>query len=53
MEDQNNNPEIPIDNEIESFHQYVEKNDRCILSAKFGDGKTYFLSKFADRNKNV
>lgn len=49
MEDKETDPKIPIDKEIDDFHQYVEENDRCILSAKFGDGKTYFLSKFADK----
>lgn len=28
------------------FKQYIEIDNRCILSAKFGDGKSYFLSKF-------
>lgn len=28
------------------FKQYLEIDNRCILSAKFGDGKSYFLSKF-------
>ena len=28
------------------FRQYIEIDNRCILSAKFGDGKSYFLSQF-------
>ena len=30
---------------IEEFAQYLNSSDRIILSAKFGDGKTYFLNK--------
>jgi len=36
---------ISINNEIYDFNQYLENNNRCILSAKFGDGKTYFLEQ--------
>jgi hypothetical protein len=42
---------IPIKDEIDTFHQIVENNDRCILSAKFGDGKTYFLQQFQEYYK--
>ncbi len=30
---------------IEEFTQYLNSSDRIILSAKFGDGKTYFLNE--------
>ncbi len=30
---------------IEEFAQYLNSSDRIILSAKFGDGKTYFLNE--------
>lgn len=30
---------------IEEFVQYLDSSDRIILSAKFGDGKTYFLNE--------
>ena len=38
--------EIPIDREIEEFKIHLEDNPRVIFSAKFGDGKTYFLNRF-------
>lgn len=38
--------EIPIDNKIDEFGFHLKSHPRTILSAKFGDGKTYFLSKF-------
>lgn len=38
--------EIPIDNEIEEFRHHLDIHDRTILSARFGEGKSYFLSKF-------
>lgn len=37
---------IPIDNELKYFKKYLDSNDRCIFSARFGDGKSYFLSRF-------
>lgn len=40
--------EIPIDNEIEEFRYHLDTHDRTILSARFGDGKSYFLSKFVN-----
>ena len=38
--------EIPIDEQINDFYNHLSYNDRIIFSAKFGDGKTYFLNKF-------
>ena len=38
--------EIPVDGAIERFHEHLNTHDRTILSAKFGDGKSYFLQKF-------
>ena len=32
---------IDISGNLKNFAQYLEKTDRIILSAKFGDGKTY------------
>lgn len=43
---------IPIDHAIESFHIHLNYNDRVIFSAKFGDGKTYFLNQFKKKYKN-
>ena len=37
---------IPIDEAITSFDRYFQNNCRCILSAPFGEGKSYFLSRF-------
>ena len=38
---------IPIDTEITQFLLHLRTHPRTILSAKFGDGKSYFLDKFA------
>ncbi|MEQ3278054.1 hypothetical protein [Bacteroides thetaiotaomicron] len=37
---------IPIEPYLKDFKQYLDANSRCILSAKFGDGKSYFISRF-------
>jgi len=37
--------EIDLKDKIDDFSQYLETTDRIILSAKFGDGKTYFLNQ--------
>ena len=36
---------INISGKLNDFSQYLETTDRIILSAKFGDGKTYLLNK--------
>lgn len=36
----------PLDEEITSFMRYFGENNRCILSAPFGEGKSYFLNEF-------
>ena len=38
--------EIDISQKIADFKQVFEIESRMILSAKFGDGKSYFLNKF-------
>ncbi len=38
--------EIPMDRAIQDFYYHLKSHPRTILSAKFGDGKTYFLNKF-------
>ncbi|MBP1618286.1 MAG: hypothetical protein H6Q14_2113 [Bacteroidetes bacterium] len=43
---------IPIDSQLRDFRNYLNANKRCILSARFGDGKSYFLSKFIEENKS-
>lgn len=37
--------EIDLREKIDDFTQYLATTDRIILSAKFGDGKTYFLNQ--------
>ena len=39
---------IPIDDAIEAFRQHLDAHDRTILSARFGDGKSFFLSHFVE-----
>lgn len=38
---------IPVDNAIHNFRLHLQSHPRTILSAKFGDGKTFFLNEFA------
>lgn len=40
---------IPIDSEISKFSQYLNNNVRGILSARFGDGKSFFLNEIKER----
>ena len=37
---------IDISNNINDFRQVFESESRIIFSAKFGDGKSYFLNEF-------
>ena len=39
-------PIIPIDNRIAAFTNHLYSHPRTILSARYGDGKSFFLSKF-------
>ena len=41
--------EISIDKELKEFKNHLSINERTIFSAKFGDGKTYFLNKFKEK----
>ena len=42
---------IPIEEKIKEFRNHLDSHDRTILSARFGDGKSYFLSRFmSDRD---
>ena len=43
---------IPIDDAIEAFRHHIDAHDRTILSARFGDGKSFFLSHFME-NEDV
>lgn len=40
---------IDITKELIAFKKHLKNNERVILSAKFGDGKTYFLDEFKER----
>lgn len=42
---------IPIDNAIIDFKNHLLSHPRTIFSAKYGDGKTYFLSQFIISSK--
>lgn len=37
---------INISGELAKFHEHLKRNPRTILSAKFGDGKTFFLNEY-------
>ena len=39
---------IPIDDAIEDFRHHIDAHDRTILSARYGDGKSFFLSHFME-----
>lgn len=39
---------IPIDSYIENFKTHLRSHPRTIFSAKFGDGKSYFLNKIQE-----
>lgn len=42
---------IPIEDKIKDFAQYLQSTDRIILSAKFGDGKTYLLNQIRNSSE--
>ncbi|MFA6200528.1 MAG: hypothetical protein WC679_09010 [Bacteroidales bacterium] len=39
-------PFIPIDDQLNKFNTLLKNNNRLFFSAKFGDGKTTFLNEF-------
>lgn len=41
---------IPINHRINDFKNHLHSHPRTLLSAKFGDGKSYFLNKFFSDN---
>ncbi|MFV0586902.1 hypothetical protein [Bacteroides reticulotermitis] len=43
---------IDITESLVEFREHIDLNNRAILSAKFGDGKTYFLDKFKKKYKD-
>ena len=42
---------INITHELKRFHQHLAQNPQTILSAKFGDGKTYFLNEYIQQHE--
>jgi hypothetical protein len=42
---------ISIEDKINDFKAYLGANDRAILSARFGDGKSTFLKEFAEKSE--
>lgn len=44
---------IEIGSEVHRFIQHLRDNKRIIFSAKFGDGKTYFLNKVREAGTNA
>lgn len=42
---------ISINQQLNDFYNYLSYNDRVIFSAKFGDGKTFFLNEFKEEHK--
>lgn len=43
--------EVDLKDKIMDFSQYLATTDRIILSAKFGDGKTFFLNQLRSAHK--
>ena len=42
---------INITHELKRFEQHLAQNPQTILSAKFGDGKTYFLNEYIQQHE--
>ena len=42
---------INITHELTRFAMHLEQNAQTIVSAKFGDGKTYFLNQYIEQHK--
>lgn len=40
---------IPVDDAMQRFEDHLLSHDRVVLSAKFGDGKTFFLKKVKEK----
>lgn len=40
---------IPVDDAMQRFEDHLLSHDRVVLSAKSGDGKTFFLKKFKEK----
>ena len=44
--------EIDVTPLIDQFEEHLKENDRTIFSARFGDGKTWFLNKFMEERND-
>lgn len=44
--------EIDVSPLINQFEEHLKENDRTIFSARFGDGKTWFLNKFIEERND-
>ena len=42
---------IDISNKLKEFEEHLNLNRQTILSAKFGDGKTYFLNEYIQQHE--
>ena len=42
---------IDITNKLSEFEEHLKLNRQTIVSAKFGDGKTYFLKQYIEQHK--
>lgn len=42
---------IDISNKLRDFEEHLKLNRQTIVSAKFGDGKTYFLNKYIEQHE--
>lgn len=43
---------ISLEDELFSFDRYFEANSRCVLSAPFGEGKSFFLNEFIKKKSS-
>lgn len=43
---------IDISNKLQEFEEHLNLNRQTLVSAKFGDGKTYFLNQYIERHKD-
>lgn len=41
---------ISIDEDLDKFKAYLDAHSRCIFSAKFGNGKSYFINRFMEKH---
>ena len=44
---------IDITKKLRDFEEHLKLNRQTIVSAKFGDGKTYFLNKYIEQHGKI